>query len=752
MTAYGRATVKSSLHLAMEIFLIVVFAFIVIPLYGRVGQLEKTVEKLRRPPGVHPSAVVPLPPAAGPHPIPAPTPAVSEEPPTQFAEAPARESKSTEFTIGSEWFLGAGAIAVLLGIGFFFRYAFANNLISEPVRIMLGVAFGLVLIGIGHWLKEKYRSYGLTLVGLGLGVIYISFYAAYALYSLLPAFPSFVVVVLVAFIGVALALLYDAKQLAAVALAGGYVSIFLYIGALSVTGGFATLLLLAFLVVFASYFRKWPEIVTAGLVFTTLALYSWTAVNTVSLSIVIPLVSILYGIFTLSTLFNFSASQNEYTTWQSFNLYATPFAFFVYLSPLLNSNENSGLLAFGVAAAYGLMGIVVHAFTDGNIALKKFAEMAMLIAPAFLAIGFAYYFEGDTRVILLAIEGALVVISALTFDNRFQYYLGQFLLIVGLFGALIYAATTSPDGPLVFNGRTLTLALSAISLGAAWGAHLWRSPTYDKETVRTFRVIDAVLFYLMTLAAVLFEVHRLTLATQEFLAADVVALALVTIGMYALGVSAREAALRYVGYGALGIASLLSIIAAAFSGDHIIFFNLYIGSALATAALAAVMYATLKTESDFADEFVAVRQVLLVCANAVIILVFTFEIQTYYRLSALGGNDFMERFSISVFWLLYGILGLLLGIARRSTFSRQLAILLFALTTLKVFLYDSLQLSDLYRFFSFITLGLILLVVGYLYFRFKSRIHSFVGLQADTPTPAPAPATYSPQPSQTEGL
>ncbi|MBM3708774.1 MAG: DUF2339 domain-containing protein, partial [Actinobacteria bacterium] len=50
------------------------------------------------------------------------------------------------------------------------------------------------------------------------------------------------------------------------------------------------------------------------------------------------------------------------------------------------------------------------------------------------------------------------------------------------------------------------------------------------------------------------------------------------------------------------------------------------------------------------------------------------------------------------------------------------AIGLFYLTILKVFLYDLASLDTLYRIFSFVGLGLILLATSYLYQRYRTIV------------------------------
>src|SRR3989344_5361018 len=44
---------------------------------------------------------------------------------------------NTEFALGSKVMTGIGVLALLLGVGFFLRYAFENNIISESGRVLL---------------------------------------------------------------------------------------------------------------------------------------------------------------------------------------------------------------------------------------------------------------------------------------------------------------------------------------------------------------------------------------------------------------------------------------------------------------------------------------------------------------------------------------------------------------------------------------------------------------------------------------
>ena len=78
--------------------------------------------------------------------------------------------------------------------------------------------------------------------------------------------------------------------------------------------------------------------------------------------------------------------------------------------------------------------------------------------------------------------------------------------------------------------------------------------------------------------------------------------------------------------------------------------------------------------------------------------------------------------SISVFWTLYAVLLIGLGIIYKNGFLRWSALILFGITVAKVFIFDLSFLATPQRIISFMVLGVILLVASYLYFRFQKQL------------------------------
>ena len=97
----------------------------------------------------------------------------------------------------------------------------------------------------------------------------------------------------------------------------------------------------------------------------------------------------------------------------------------------------------------------------------------------------------------------------------------------------------------------------------------------------------------------------------------------------------------------------------------------------------------------------------------------------------------LQQLSISGVWLAYSVVLLAVGIWKGSKGLRLFSIGVFGLSILKIFIYDLSFLETLYRIFSFIGLGLILLAVSYAYQRYKGLL--FGGPAPGGPEPSPPP-------------
>jgi uncharacterized membrane protein len=112
-----------------------------------------------------------------------------------------------------------------------------------------------------------------------------------------------------------------------------------------------------------------------------------------------------------------------------------------------------------------------------------------------------------------------------------------------------------------------------------------------------------------------------------------------------------------------------------------------------------------------------------VAALALTFLFATLEVRQLFRGSDLSGGTATnaEQFAYSATWILLGTGLLALGIARRERALRFAALAVMSVAVCKVFLWDTRELEDLYRVFSFLGLGVSLMLLAWLYQRFVFR-------------------------------
>jgi uncharacterized membrane protein len=152
-----------------------------------------------------------------------PTPRTPEPPRPGFFE----RHPDLEKFIGENLVSKIGIAILVLAIGFFVKYAIDNDWIGPVGRVGVGVLCGGILIGIAHWLRKQYKAFSSVLVGGGLAVLYFTIALAYHQYQLFGQTTAFVIMLVITAFSVLLSLLYDRQELAIIALAGGFFTPFL---------------------------------------------------------------------------------------------------------------------------------------------------------------------------------------------------------------------------------------------------------------------------------------------------------------------------------------------------------------------------------------------------------------------------------------------------------------------------------------------------------------------------------------------
>jgi len=717
---------------------IIVIAIFIYTLY-RLNVLDKKIKAIKNPESIAPTVSVT--PVAAPIPTPPPmTPIVPVTQPVAATPTPANGSDA-EFKLGSRVFTFVGVIAVLLGVGFFLRYAFENNLISQGARVSMGCLFGLILIGVGHYLRKKYTTYGLSLIGAGFGVFYLSIYAAYSFYQLIDPFSAFVYLTLLTAISVALSIWYDSKSLIGFSFAGAFIMPFLLPFSGDVNTLFIYLLIINAGALLVARHKVWPILTVGSLAGTSLIYVRWiTGPYTEALfTPTIVYCTIIFLSYFTTSLLNFVYRDRDYEGIDAILLYATPITYFFINLFIVTGQDNIAIFA-GTIGVFNLAAFFVIRFGFSGIGeLKKFSEGIFLMSSVFIAAALGLHFGGSPLTIIWAMQAISMVSIGFLIRSKINTLAGVALSILVGLKAFVGGFILSYGSVAIFNGPSGTLFLVALMYAVIWivfHLDMFKNETeavHTKDEAQAGKYVGIVGLFGTIFMWINFQSYHFV---PEYTLYLPLFWLIYAVAMSSLSFYIKDALPRFLSYLVVFLAFGVMMFGQ-WNLDpvtHPFIFNIRVLTALVFALVSGIIIKMMSMNREQLEEGEnSLKIVFLSLANLAVLWAFTIEILNYFNQQLLVASDQAgisientKRVSLSIFWLVYALAGLAVGIFRRSIFARYFSIGLFALTILKIFLYDTANLSDVYRFISFIVLGIILLIVGFSYYKFKDRIAKFV--------------------------
>jgi uncharacterized membrane protein len=178
--------------------------------------------------------------------------------------------------IGENLINKIGIAILVLGIGFFVKFAIDQNWINEIGRVLIGIVCGGILLGFAHKTRKSFKAFSSVLVGGGMAVFYFTIAIAFHEYQLFSQTATFAIMVVITAFSVILAIAYDRVELAVLAIIGGFASPFMVStgeGNYIVLFTYTLILNLGMLVL--AYYKKWNIINIICYVFTVLLYGGW---------------------------------------------------------------------------------------------------------------------------------------------------------------------------------------------------------------------------------------------------------------------------------------------------------------------------------------------------------------------------------------------------------------------------------------------------------------------------------------------
>jgi uncharacterized membrane protein len=135
---------------------------------------------------------------------------------------PKSASLSFEERVGAKWFSIIGIITLVIGIAIGVKYAIDKDLINEVTRLVLGYVAGSIILVLALFYKKKYSAFSSVLLSGAMAVMYFTTYVGYSYYHFYNATVAFLIMSVFTGFTVYAAYIYNYEVVALVALVGGY--------------------------------------------------------------------------------------------------------------------------------------------------------------------------------------------------------------------------------------------------------------------------------------------------------------------------------------------------------------------------------------------------------------------------------------------------------------------------------------------------------------------------------------------------
>lgn len=173
-----------------------------------------------------------------------------------------------------------GIAILVVGIGFFVKYAIDKDWINEIGRVFIGILCGGILLGVAHRLRKTFVAFSSVLVGGGIAVLYFTIAIAFHEYHIFSQTAAFLLMTLITAFSVMLSLGYNRVELAVLAILGGFSSPFMVsTGEGNYIVLFTYMLILNSGMLVLAYYKKWRIVNVICYVFTMLIFGIWLSLR-----------------------------------------------------------------------------------------------------------------------------------------------------------------------------------------------------------------------------------------------------------------------------------------------------------------------------------------------------------------------------------------------------------------------------------------------------------------------------------------
>jgi|GEM_PF-668565 len=385
---------------------------------------------------------------------------------------PVKQEKSPAPKIDFESFIAGnilnkiGALALIIGMGFFLKYAFDQNWISPAVQVLVGILVSFSLIfGASHFnKKEDFKIFSQGLAGAGIAILYLSIFAAYSFYNLIDYPVAIISLSLATALAFFQALKYDSIAVAMLGLVGGFLTPFILdSGSKNITGVLIYLIFLNSWIIALLYKKDhWRPVEITSILVSYVTYFSFNpGYSNMSLVIGI-LITVIWLLFFGLDISRAARRLNEYTVSRFISNSLNILFYYFAIEVLINSRESNilGLISLLIAAIYLL--VVLIANKKWHVC-EQFNKQNLLTSIILLIFSTGILFDGFTKIIFWALESLIVLWYGIKYDKVYLWkssiWLLTFSSICLLFNNQALSYTPLNNFIPVLNFRTFTFVI-----------------------------------------------------------------------------------------------------------------------------------------------------------------------------------------------------------------------------------------------------------------------------------------------------
>ncbi len=679
-----------------------------------------------------------------------------------------RTSSELEALIGGKLLNRIGAIAMIIAVGFFLKYAFDNNWINEWTRVSMGAAFGVGMLFLANYFHRKELTvFAQGLVGVGVSSLYLSVYAAYNFYQLMPQLPAFGLMMGITVIAFLQALKYDSLAAAVMATAGGFLTPLLLPTAHPNEVGLFTYMALldVGILILVVAKERWMLIEHLARIATYLIYFSWFQEYYQASDMALTLfhLTLFWALFFGGEFYKLYTQKLHNRTWLTVGSIMNGLAFFIWLMRLIDGpyHEYSGWVTFLLGAVYfGAYQILrIQGKADNRLEIHY-----LLSAIVLLIFSAALQFKQYDLVATWAIQAGILVWCGVRWRMHFVGITA--LALFALVSFQLLACSTFPTYDytayyhFILNDRSFGLWAFLLSLfGASLAVH--------RSEENTFKAIN---LYALTYGWIAILFAWLTVETNDYFGMYINynnAVEVWTKAHYRL-----EMSFGYVwaSYGLLLFWSALwrknrivlrasmhvtcaACICVGINSmmykpimDFVLLLNIRAGLLVYMFLVLGIQYSMLRKQ-ELIHRYIGNAYgivLLLIVFELLSVETFAYYEQLIVEFGSRTGTQYYDsnymialnntrQLMLSVVWLVYSILMMVIGFWRKKRGLRLASITLSGMVILKVFIFDLHFLTLLNRIISFFGLGVILLLTSYIYQRYKHILLSDESAHGENP-------------------